>query len=309
MAGSGDMPDFENILPPWEEYKHLVRMITIGGELTSISNSAFECCSEAILVNIKAPVEIIHTDAFENCHNIRDIYLPESVRIVEEFAFRHCDFIEEIHYRGDINTWREIERYDEYFNMDRAHYNCIDEPSYELEISEIWVDWFQEEYFIGEQLQVDLHGVTPEGSKIHLFIDECSIEGFDSWTPGEQFVTIRYGDCETTITVRVIDDRPFEPGTISVENVKTEYEYGEDFYAEVYVYDDYGNPIQVDDFVVEGFDAWTPGEQVVTIIYNDYTAEFVVVVYEDETEEGINWRFDKETGELIIYGSGEIHDG
>ena len=309
VAGSGDMPDFENVLPPWEEYKHMVRMITIGGELTSISNSAFELCSETILVNIKAPIEIIHTDAFENCHNIRDIYLPESVRIVEEFAFRHCDFIEEIHYRGDINTWLEIERYDEYFNMGRAHYNCIDEPSYELEISEIWVDWFQEEYFIGEQLQVDLHGITPEGSKIHLFIDECSIEGFDSWTPGEQFVIIRYGDCETTITVRVIDDRPFEPGTISVENVKTEYEYGEDFYAEVYVYDDYGNPMQVDDFVVEGFDAWTPGEQVVRIVYNDYTAEFVVVVYEDETEEGINWRFDKETGELIIYGSGEIHDG
>ena len=310
ITGEGNMPDFENELVPWHQCMERVRKITIAGELTSISNGAFEICPVAIVVNIEADIEIIHTDAFENCHNIRAIYLPASVKIIEECAFRHCDYIQGIHYRGDRQTWLEMERNDEYFNMGRVHYNCTEEPTYELEIADIFVDWFQEECFIGEELQMVVCANTVDGTTIPLFVDEYTVEGFDSWTPGEQIVTIRYRDYETTITVWVIDNAEPEPTeTVSIENVKTEYEYGEDFYAEVYVYDAEGNRTQVEDFEVEGFDGWTSGEQTVTIIYNDYTAEFNVVVNEKETEEeGINWYFDKETGELVISGSGDIPD-
>ena len=143
------------------------------------------------------------------------------------------------------------------------------------------------EFFPGDEFYAEVYVYTPDGSCYQ--IEDYKYEGFDSYTPGEQIVTIWYGNLSTTVTVWVYEEEPVEPVyTVEFENVKTEYEYGEEFYIEVYRYID-GEKIAVsnDEWWVEGFDRCTPGWQEVTVFCENRVETYEVYVNEKEDTDRI----------------------
>ena len=71
---------------------------------------------------------------------------------------------------------------------------------------------------------------------VKVNLDDCVIQGFDSYTPGLQTVEIWCGNyrvmCDVMVHENVVPDDTYYG--VRFENVKTEYNYGEEFYIEVY---------------------------------------------------------------------------
>ncbi|MBO5099544.1 MAG: bacterial Ig-like domain-containing protein, partial [Clostridia bacterium] len=141
------------------------------------------------------------------------------------------------------------------------------------------------EFFPGDEFYAEVYVYTPDGSCYQ--IEDYKYEGFDSYTPGEQIVTIWYGNLSTTVTVWVYEEEPVEPVyTVEFENVKTKYEYGEEFYIEVYRYID-GEKIAVsnDEWWVEGYDPYMSGWQEVTVFCENRVETYRVYVAEEQFRE------------------------
>ena len=148
---------------------------------------------------------------------------------------------------------------------------------------------YQQEYHQGEEFwaEVLVWEQTDDGSMNSYYVDihDCTVEGFDSYMPGEQNVTIWYGDYCVDCNVTVYGDE--DPVlTVFFENIKHEYEYGEEFYLEAYRFDEYGNKsyLSADEWWVEGFDPYTSGWQEVTVFCENNTEIFEVYVGENKNE-------------------------
>ncbi len=373
VEGTGEMPSFEPGARPWEEHLPDIRTVTIAGELTNVSGFAFLDCDALAVVNIEAPVETIYNAAFENCYQLTDIFLPSSLRQIEDCAFANCEKILNVFYFGSEDEWCGVENqstaidrasiiwdsdnlevlisyetdylvgdefiakvyvhtpdwqeyyinsytvigYDPYMCGDQeviisfgpykklAHV-CVNESIGPVEYT-IEFENLKTEYNYSEQFYVEVYKCIGD-ERIFIPLDECTVEGYDCCKPGMQTVTIQYEDfCETfEVFVGEKGDPGYEeiPYSICIENVKTEYEYGEDFYAEVYLDFEDGTREQIFDYKVEGFDSYTPGEQTVIIYCRDFTYECIVFVNEEPVEESIQWQL--KGSELVIEYYGEI---
>ncbi len=149
---------------------------------------------------------------------------------------------------------------------------------------------YQYEYYQGQKFYADLRlvYVSDDGTETYTIIssEECEIEGFNSYKAGEQTVTVRFGELFVTCDVYVKETDEIRPNySVSLENVKTEYEYGEEFYAEVWVTDIDGNRWHTEDYEVEGFDNTMPGWQTVTIRYDICNELYKVYVAEKDDSE------------------------
>ena len=93
ICGDGNM-DY-NDLPerPWEEYAEEIRTVVIESGVESISNNAFQGCSNLATVSF-APCSTLKTigdGAFQNCHNLTSITIPASVTSIGSDVFQDCE--------------------------------------------------------------------------------------------------------------------------------------------------------------------------------------------------------------------------
>lgn len=68
----------------------------IPESVTSIGNSAFECCNNLTSINIPEGVTSIGWSAFNGCTSLNSIILPESLTSIESWAFGYCNSLSSI---------------------------------------------------------------------------------------------------------------------------------------------------------------------------------------------------------------------
>ena len=114
ITGSGHMTNYSaDNLPPWYEFRHQVRQISLPEGLTRIGDLAFYECVNLASVRIPATVSVIGEaaffrnssltalvlneglrsigrKAFSECTALADLRLPESVIMVDNYAFSMC---------------------------------------------------------------------------------------------------------------------------------------------------------------------------------------------------------------------------
>ena len=98
ICGDGNM-DY-NDLPerPWEEYAGGIRTVVIESGVESISNNAFQGCSNLATVSF-APCSTLKTigdGAFQGCYNLTSITIPASVTSIGSDVFANCSNLEAI---------------------------------------------------------------------------------------------------------------------------------------------------------------------------------------------------------------------
>ena len=290
IRGEGEIPDFHNEPAPWvQDFGPQIKTVTIEGEITSIGNYAFLGCEELETVDIAAFVTTIKSDAFADCFRLRTVFLPESIQIIETDAFLHCDELTNVFYMMPEEEWNGRTIEDENIRMVNA-ISCHE--------ADILINC-RTSYNIGEEF--DAKVIIRYRDGLQFVTDAYILEGFNSEEPGEYAVIIRFGQMHIRQEYVTVSDEPIV--TVQIRNVKTDYEYGEEFYAEVYeCVDGMENPVPLEECMIEGFDPYTEGEQTVTVTYLDCQETFEVVVREKQSEETelFEWNFNEDFGELTV---------
>ena len=133
----------------------------------------------------------------------------------------------------------------------------------------------KESYEIGDELDITVTAHYSNGDTVT--VSEYQVTGFNNRTPGEQVVTITYGDAATTVTVIV---NPAHLVSIAAINNKASYEIGDELDLTVTAtYSDETNKT-VTEYDVTGYDNQTPGTQTVVVTFEDKSASVEVVVNE-----------------------------
>ena len=90
ISGSGAMVNFKNRNSvAWKDYALKIKTITIGKDITSISNYAFGWCHyvEKVTFEEGSKVEVIGNNAFHSFTKVTSITLPETVKSIGYSAF------------------------------------------------------------------------------------------------------------------------------------------------------------------------------------------------------------------------------
>ena len=124
-------------------------------------------------------------------------------------------------------------------------------------------------YEYGEELDIVVTANYSDGSSVEL--KNYQISGYNAQMPGEQNVVISYEGQSYTLGVKVND--PILLG-ISVEGNHQSYEYGEELDIVVTASYSDGSSVRITNYEVEGFDSTNPGQQEVTIKYENKTCSF-----------------------------------
>ena len=107
ICGSGEMTDY-NDLPerPWEEYAEDIRTVVICSGVWSISNNAFQGCSNLATVSF-APYSALNTigdGAFQGCSNLTSITIPAGVWSIGDYAFQNCSNLTSITIAASVTS-------------------------------------------------------------------------------------------------------------------------------------------------------------------------------------------------------------
>lgn len=140
-------------------------------------------------------------------------------------------------------------------------------------LTKISVTSAKDTYEYGEELSLVVSASYSDDSTVT--VTDYTVEGYDATKPGEQTVTVRYGDKVCTLTVLVND-----PVLVSINatSAKDTYEYGEDISLVVKAHYSDNSDVVVTNYTVEGYDATKPGEQTVTVSYENETYTLKVKV-------------------------------
>ena len=128
-------------------------------------------------------------------------------------------------------------------------------------------------YEYGEDLDIVVTASYSDGSS--KVITDYQVTGYNAQISSEQDVVISYQGQSSTLKVKVNDPILVN---ITVEGQKENYEYGEDLGLQVKANYSDGSSIAISDYQVEGFDSKNPGEQNVTVKYNEKTYSFKTTV-------------------------------
>ena len=89
ISGSGNLWDytihFESNLSPWYEFRHEIREVILGEEITSIGSCAFY-----------------------GCLNLRSVTMPNSINYIRNAAFGKCVSLTDIFFDGTVTEWNGI---------------------------------------------------------------------------------------------------------------------------------------------------------------------------------------------------------
>ena len=128
-------------------------------------------------------------------------------------------------------------------------------------------------YEYGEDLDIVVTAKYSDDST--TVITNYEVEGFDSKKAGEQIVTIKYE--EKTYSFRVTVNNPVLTSITAVSN-KATYDYGDDLDITVEATYSDGSKVTITNYQVEGFDSTQPGEQTLTISFENKTCTLKVGV-------------------------------
>lgn len=84
--------------------------VTIGGSVTSISNSAFYNCTGLTSIIIPDSVTRIGDEAFRGCTGLTSVTIGNSVTIIDSYAFRGCTGLTRITFNGTKAQWGAISK-------------------------------------------------------------------------------------------------------------------------------------------------------------------------------------------------------
>ena len=133
----------------------------------------------------------------------------------------------------------------------------------------------KEVYEIGEELDITVTAHYSDESSEE--VTNYQVTGFDNQTSGEKTVTVTYLDKTYTFNVTVKDPTLVD---ISVTGNKDTYAWGEDLDITVLAHYSNNTYQPVTDYEVTGFDSKKPGEQVITVTYEEESYSFNVVINE-----------------------------
>lgn len=90
ISGTGAMADYTPSTQPWYSNLNDITSVVFGDGVTSISNSAFQGCSNLATVTIGNSVESIGDNAFAET-GLTSVEIPANVTSIGELAFANCD--------------------------------------------------------------------------------------------------------------------------------------------------------------------------------------------------------------------------
>ncbi len=97
ITGSGPMADNGTNHSPWEAYKHQIRQVIIGKDITAIGRFNFFWCSRIECVSFEAgsQLERIGWGAF-GYSSLKTIAIPDSVTRIDGYAFYYCSKLSDV---------------------------------------------------------------------------------------------------------------------------------------------------------------------------------------------------------------------
>ena len=97
ITGSGPMADNSTNHSPWEAYKHQIRQVIIGKDITAIGRFNFFWCSRIESVSFEAgsQLERIGWGAF-GYSSLKTIAIPDSVTRIDGYAFYYCSKLSDV---------------------------------------------------------------------------------------------------------------------------------------------------------------------------------------------------------------------
>ena len=97
ITGSGPMADNGTNHSPWEAYKHQIRQVIIGKDITAIGRFNFFWCSRIESVSFEAgsQLERIGWGAF-GYSSLKTIAIPDSVNRIDGYAFYYCSKLSDV---------------------------------------------------------------------------------------------------------------------------------------------------------------------------------------------------------------------
>lgn len=105
ISGYGDMWDYWDITEfPWYGIKDLIKSIELGEGITSISEYAFENCSNFSKLIIPESVISIGEYAFSGCSGIAELSLGNELQTIGDYAFNGCTGIEKVDLHDNITS-------------------------------------------------------------------------------------------------------------------------------------------------------------------------------------------------------------
>jgi hypothetical protein len=84
--------------------------ITLGANVTSIYDSAFERCSNLTGIVIPEKVTRIEIATFHSCMNLVTVNLPAGITYIGRDAFMLCSSLRTINFAGTMAQWNAMER-------------------------------------------------------------------------------------------------------------------------------------------------------------------------------------------------------
>jgi hypothetical protein len=91
ISGSGAMPDYDENIPPWDNFYGGIKSIIIGDSVTTIGISAFYGLSYLTSVTIGKSVTTIGNYAFYNCSSLTSVTIGDSVTSIGDDVFFGCN--------------------------------------------------------------------------------------------------------------------------------------------------------------------------------------------------------------------------
>ncbi len=155
----------------------------------------------------------------------------------------------------------------------------------------IEVQMISEGYYIGQELEMAVYAITAAGNMIEVMpateeSDGYIVTGYDPYVEGDQEIVVSYMGYSCYKTVYVKNSDTVVTYSIEAYSNKNVYYLGEALDITVMLVEN-GVAIRqlsADEYTIEGYDAYVPGEQEVIITYgNSGTSLFVWVEEVDDT--------------------------
>ena len=106
ISGTGAMRDFDSYTgsSPWYSYRNLIKYVTIGNGVTSISGYAFANCTGLASVTIPDSVTTIGDSAFWCCSSLTSVTIPDSVTSIGHYVFYSCRSLASVAIGNSVTT-------------------------------------------------------------------------------------------------------------------------------------------------------------------------------------------------------------
>lgn len=109
IYGAGDMYDYRynNLNPPWYNYRRIIESIFVDEGATSLGQNAFADLSALTSVELPDSLRHIGSYALSGCELLTSISFPAGIESIEGYVFGST--LDTLYYEGSIENWLDIE--------------------------------------------------------------------------------------------------------------------------------------------------------------------------------------------------------